>query len=148
MSSYSARQVYRSWPRSIGIALVLVIDVALAVEGGIRGRSHSTAGFAVGAALLLLVGVPIARSAAAVLVLDQHTVFIRNPFRTLSIPRADIETFKLGRFGLLGCVCLVSRKDGSAIPAFAIQGITGQPRRRTSVSAQRVVEELNRQLAA
>ena len=87
------------------------------------------------------------RAALAVLIVDDRGVTVRNPFRTVSVAWNEIAGFELGRFKILGCVCLVRRLDGTLFPAFAIQGIAGQPRRRTSGAARRMVDELNHQLA-
>ena len=82
----------------------------------------------------------------AALVVSDLGVIVRNPFRTVSIAWDEIEAFEIGRYKLLGCVCLIRRLDDTAVPAFAIQGITGQPRRRTSVTAHQTVDELNERL--
>ena len=83
---------------------------------------------------------------AAVIVTDRG-VTIRNPFRTVAIAWGEIAAFELGRYKVLGCVCLIRCRDGTVVPAFAIQGITGQPRRRTSVVAKNTVDELNQWLS-
>jgi hypothetical protein len=101
----------------------------------------------VGGVVLLLVAIPIARAAFAVLLVDDHGVMVRNPFRTITVASGEIVSFELGRYKVLGCVCLIRRRDGTAVPAFAIQGITGQPRRRTSVLAKRTVDDLNQWLS-
>lgn len=95
---------------------------------------------------MLLTAIPGARAALAVLIVTEHGVTVRNPFRTVSMPWDEVAAFELGRYKLLGCVCLVRRIDHTAVPAVAIQGITGRPRRRTSVLAQQTVNELNEQL--
>lgn len=126
---------------------MLLIDMALGVEGAVRGSSHSTIGLVLGGVVLLLVAIPVARAAFAVLLVDDHGVTVRNPFRTVTIAWGEIAAFELGRFKVLGCVCRIRLRDGTVVPAFAIQGITGQPRRRTSVNARDMVGELNQWLS-
>ncbi|MDA8068705.1 MAG: PH domain-containing protein [Actinomycetota bacterium] len=89
----------------------------------------------------------MARAAFAVLLVDDHGVTARNPFRTVTVAWSEIATFDLGRYKVLGCVCLIQLRAGTVVPAFAIQGITGQPRRRTSALARQAVDELNQRLA-
>jgi hypothetical protein len=140
------RKVYRTRSQAVGIGFVLLIDLVLGVEGAARGRSHSTIGLVLGGAVLLLVAIPIARAALAALIVTDHGVTVRNPFRTTSVGWDEIAAFELGRYKLLGCVCLVRRVDGTVVPTFAIQGITGQPRRRTSAFAAHTVDALNDRL--
>jgi hypothetical protein len=58
---------------------VLLLDIVLAVEGAVRGHSHSTTGFVLGGVLLLLIAIPVARGALAVLIVTDGGVTVRNP---------------------------------------------------------------------
>jgi hypothetical protein len=140
------RNVYRTRSQAIAIGCVLLLDIVLGVEGAVRAHSRSTTGFVLGGLLLLLIAIPVARGALAVLIVTDQGVTVRNPFRTVSIGWDEVAAFELGRYKVLGCVCLVRRVDRTVVPAFAIQGITGQARRRTSVLAKQTVGELNEQL--
>lgn len=140
------QNVYRTRSQAVGICCVLTLDVVLGVEGAVRGQSHSSTGLVLGGVLLLLGTIPGARAALAALIITDQGVTVRNPFRTVSIAWDDVVAFELGRYKLLGCVCLIRRVDRTVVPAFAIQGVTGQDRRRTSVLAKQTVDELNEQL--
>lgn len=137
------RKVFRTRSQSATIGFVLLIDIALGVEGAVRGRAHSTAGFVLGGVVLLVLGIPIARAALAAVIVTDLGVTVRNPFRTFAIAWGEIVAFELGRYKILGRVCLIRCRDGKVLPAFAIQGITGQPQRRTSVIAKNMVDDLN-----
>lgn len=63
-----------------------------------------------------------------------------------AIPWAEISAFEIGRYELLGCVLLVRCANGDRVPVFGVEGITGQPRRGTSVKAMAMAEELNARL--
>jgi hypothetical protein len=125
---------------------VFLVEIALGVDGAARGTSHSTTGLWLGGIAALLVAIPIVRAALAVLIAVERGVTARNPFRTVTVAWSEIAAFELGRYKVLGCVCLIRRRDGTVVPTFAIQGITGQPRRRTSVKAKQAVDELNERL--
>jgi PH (Pleckstrin Homology) domain-containing protein len=140
------RNVNRTRSQAVGIGIVLLVAIVLGTEGAVGGHSHSTTGFVLGGVIFLLVAIPGARGALAVLIVTDQGVTVRNPFRTVSIAWDEVEAFELGRYKVLGCVCVVRRVDRTVVPAFAIQGITGQPRRRTSVLAKQTVDELNEQL--
>lgn len=140
------RRAYRTRSQAVGLGCVLLIDTALGVEGAVRGSSHSTIGLVLGGVVLLLIAIPVARAAFAVLLVDDHGVMVRNPFRTVTVAWSEIAAFELGRYKVLGCVCVIRLRDGTVVPAFAIQGITGQSRRRTSVNAKNTVGELNQWL--
>jgi len=77
---------------------------------------------------------------------DEDGVKVRNPFRTVAIPWREIGSFEVGRYKILGCVLLIQRTNGEVLPAFAVQGITGAPRRKTSIAARAVAKELNERL--
>jgi hypothetical protein len=144
--TFEFRQVYRTRSQAVRLGCFLVFGTVFGVEGAVRGSSHSTIGFVLSGILFLLIAIPMARGALAVLVVTDRAVTVRNPFRTVSIAWGDIEAFELGRYAALGCVCLIRHVDRTVVPAFAVQGITGQPRRRTSVRAQQTVDELNERL--
>jgi uncharacterized membrane protein YphA (DoxX/SURF4 family) len=136
--------VYRTRSQAVTLGLILVVDLGLPLPRVLAAKD--AVAVVAGATLLVAIGILLARAALAVLVTTDHGVFVRNPFRSVSVAWDDIAGFEIGRYKLLGCVCLVRRTDGLVLPAFAIQGITGQPRRKTTVAAQRAVDELNTRL--
>jgi hypothetical protein len=104
-------------------------------------------GVAVGAILILVpVGFAL-RGASTVLVADEGGVEVRNLTRNAKIPWRAIDHFEVGRYKLLGCVLLIRLGDGGRVPVFGVQGITGQPHRKTSVEARKIADELNSRLA-
>ena len=72
---------------------------------------------------------------------------MRNITRRIKLPWQAIERFEIGRDKLLRCVLLIRLTDGQVVAAFAVQGITGQPHRKTSIEARAIAEELNDRLA-
>jgi hypothetical protein len=135
--------VYRTRSQAIGLGCFLLVELAVAVDGTVRGRSVSAIGDVFGGVVLLVTVTLTARAAMAALIVTNRGVTVRNPLRTVSIAVDEIAAFQLGRYKILGCVCLIRRVDGSVVPVFAVQGITGQPRRRTSVLAKETVDRLN-----
>jgi len=114
----------------------------------LTGVSHPTGGFVFGGFAVLLFAVFAGRAALSAMVVDGRGVRVRNPFRTVLLAWDQISGFEVGRYKILGCVCVINLRDGRVMPAFGVQGIAGQPRRRSSVAARVMVEELNERLAA
>lgn len=67
--------------------------------------------------------------------------------RTTTVSLGELEEFSLGRYQVLGSMCLAHIGD-SVIPVFAIQGITGRPERAASLHAEEMVDELNRKVSS
>jgi hypothetical protein len=88
------------------------------------------------------------RAAASALLVRGEKFVVRGPLRTRTVDRSEVESFSLGRYKILGCVCLLHQKNGADDVAvfFAIQGITGQPNRHAGIGAREVVAELNARL--
>lgn len=125
--------------------LLAIVDLVLVAYGIRRG---DPLGIAIGA-LFILVGAAIAlRAAGAALVTDQDSVIVRNITRTVRLPWPEIASFYVGRYKMLGCVLIVRLTSGKSVPVFAVQGITGQPHRKTSVAARGMADELNKELEA
>jgi hypothetical protein len=80
------------------------------------------------------------------LVVDDSTIRIRGALRTRRMTWDDVAAFSLGRWRFLGCVLLVHRFEGAPVPVMAVEGITGDPTRRTSERAQAITDELNERL--
>jgi hypothetical protein len=135
--------VYRTRSQAIGLAVGGILFLALMVVGS----AHSSASHILIFSPIALFSVllPI-RAATTALVVDEQGVTVRNVIRTVSVLWAEIERFEVGRYKILGCVLIVCQNSGDVLPVFAIQGITGQPNRRTSVSARRLAAELNKRL--
>src|SRR5262249_54254178 len=88
------------------------------------------------------------RATTAVLIVDHDRITVRGPLRTTHLAVADVEGFSLGRYKILGCVCLIHMRTGPRdVPVFAIEGVTGQPNRKTSIKAREMVDDLNRRYA-
>lgn len=121
--------------------------LALIVGVIVRGGGAGVAGDVVAGSIGLSMAVLFWRAAGAVLLADENGVTVRAVFRTVRIPWSGIAAFEIGRYKLLGCVRLVRQNDGVVVPVFAVQGITGQPRRKTSVAAHTAADELNAMLA-
>lgn len=139
------RTVYPVRRQAILLAGLWVFYALIWVD--ILGRSRNRAGFIFGFAVAAVTLVGVARAAAAAVIVEGDQVRIRNPFRTVILDRAAISRVRLGRFKLLGCVLVFDLRDGRRVPAFAIQGITGQPKRKWSIEAQRLADLLDQDLA-
>ena len=134
---------YRSISRSVGLAAFVLYSLFAIASLLIRGGSGSTVGLSLGVLVILVGMIPMVRGVFASLEIHGDSLTVRGPLRTTRLSLSEVEGFSLGRYKILGCVCLVHRKGGSNIPVFAIQGITNQPRRRASVQARETVAELN-----
>lgn len=139
------KKVYRTRSQAITIGVLLPILIALGVDGAVRGHSATAITLAFGGPLLLFFVIGGIHAALTALVVSDLGVIVRNPFRTVSIAGRDrgVRNRTLQTARLL---CRIRRLDQTIVPAFAIQGITGQPRRRTSVMAHQTVDELNERL--
>lgn len=137
--------MYRTRSQAFALAFGAVVFPAFTVIGIVRS-SAGVGGIFTGAVVCLLEALLAIRAATTALIVDDQSVTVRTLLRTVNIPWADIATFAVGRYKILGCVLIIHRTDGSVLPVFAIQGITGQPRRRTSVRARAAADELNERL--
>ena len=141
------RKVYWTRSQSFAFAGGLLVFGALLLDAVLGAKHHSTGGYIFLGVVVLLMSVTFVRGALAVLIVTDRGVKVRNPCRTVVIGWEEIEAFALGRYKILGCVCLIRCRSGRVLPAFGIQGITGQPHRMTSVFARQAVDELNQRLA-
>ena len=139
------RKVYRTRSQVIGLAFIAVAGLAASVIGAVHGRGGTSRALIYSPipifGVLLLI-----RAAATALIVDDQGVIVRTLLRTVNIPWAGIAKFEVGRYKILGCVLIIHRTDGSVLPVFAVQGITRQPRRQTSVAARAAADELNERL--
>jgi Bacterial PH domain len=128
----------------IGFGLLIVLL-------GLLGAAQDTATSARvgdGAAALILGLACVAVAIRAALLAGDDGITIRNPFgRTLRIPWTEIAGFTIGRYKLLGAVCLVELHDGSTVHAWAIQ-IPRASRKPAASREAMMIEELNRLLAS
>ena len=123
------------------LGLLSVFFLAIWVD--IIGRGHGGVGLAIAGALVGAITVVCTfRAAMAAVIVDDSAVEVRNVFRTVTIPWNEITGFEVGRYRVLGCVLLIRCLDSRVVAAFAVQGITGQPRRRTSVRARATADAL------
>jgi hypothetical protein len=141
----SNRVRYRS---SEQVVLVLAFAVAVAIAGAATAhQARSTAG-----AILQAIGTVAIAAAMVVLVAraglwaTTDGIEIRNPLsRRVLIPWSEIRGFRIGRYRLLGAVCIVDLKGGTARHAFAIQ-VPNRALNRPDAKARLIIEELNSQL--
>lgn len=140
------RQVVRSRSQLLTGVGFGVLVTAL----GLLGAAQAKAGAAsvVEAVLAVVIGGALVGAAArAALFVDEAGITIRNPFgRTESIPWAEISLFRIGRFKLLGAVCLVETSDRSIRHVFAIQ-IPHAARHPAESREAKMVASLNDELA-
>jgi hypothetical protein len=139
------RKVYRTRSQAMGLCVGAVIFAVLTVFAIVHG-SGSVSGVIGGIVVIVLELLWFGRAAATALIVDNQGVTVRTLLRTVDIPWAGIARFEVGRYKILGCVLIIHRTDGSVLPVFAVQGITGQPRRRTSIMARATADELNERL--
>jgi hypothetical protein len=131
----------------VGFALLVT---AFGLIGSLQDLSSvGETGATLEAAFALLCGVGLVTLAFRGALLASKTgITIRNPLgRTRHIPWTEITEFKIGRYKLLGAVCLVELRDGSTAHAWAIQ-IPHASRNPAASREAKMTEELNRLLAA
>jgi hypothetical protein len=141
------KKTYRTRSQALGILLMAVIGPAAVADGLVKNTRVSAGAIAASSVATLLIVAVLLRGASTLLTADENGVKLRNPFRTVSVPWQEISSFEVGRYKILGCVLLIQRTNGEVLPAFAVQGITGAPRRKTSIAARAVAKELNERLA-
>jgi hypothetical protein len=147
ISAPTSRKAYRTRSQAIGLLFVAAALLAIIVAGLVHAPGRFS-GILIGSPLgLLAVLVPL-RGAATILIVDDETVTVKNPVHTFRLAWAEIAAFDVGRYKILGCVLRIRRTNGDVVPVFAMQGITEQPRRRTSVEVHAAAEELNARLRA
>jgi hypothetical protein len=81
-----------------------------------------------------------------VLITESTGIVVRNIFSTTHLSWGEIAGFRIGRYKLMGAVCLIEMRDGSSTYAFAIQ-VPNIARGRPETRESRMVDELNAQLA-
>ena len=145
-SASAFRKVYRMPSQTFAYSVIFLAEFTVIVDGSLRSHVYSVIGRVLFGPLCLLINIAIIRAALAVVIVTDRQLTVRNPFRTLSIAWNEVVGFDIGRYKLLGDVCLIRLRNGRVVPAFALQGITGQPSRRTSVLALKKVDELNQWL--
>jgi Bacterial PH domain len=137
--------------RSPGQFYALIGFGLLATMFGLIGAAQVayTTGKVIEAATAVMVGGGIVATAArAALFAGDDGVTIRNPLgRTKHIPWSEVAGFSIGKYKLLGAVCLVELRDGSSVHASAIQ-IPHASRNPANSREGKMIEELNRLLAA
>jgi hypothetical protein len=97
---------------------------------------------------LMLGAAMMARCALTALIVDNDGLTVRNPFKTQRVAWAEVTGFEIGRYKLLGDVLLMRRGEKRPLHVFAVEGITGQPTRKSSLQARAIAAELNERLAA
>ena len=90
-------------------------------------------------------GVMVWTGLRPVLIADRTGVVVRNLFSTESLSWADIARFRIGRYKLLGAVCVIDLKNGSSTDAFSIQ-VPNIARGKPVTRESRMVDELNARL--
>lgn len=132
-----------------GQAIALAAIALLCLAAGAVIASRGSIGAAVAGSIFILVpAICAVRASLSALVVDEDGLRARNVFGTATLGWGEVSGFEMGRKGLLGCILLIHRKQGGDVAVFAVQGITGQPRRKSSLAAAEIAEELNRRLDA
>jgi hypothetical protein len=137
--------VYRIRSQAVALGVAATLGLLLGVVA-IVGPGPTPASIVVGGAIILAAVIGNLRAATAKLTVDDVGATIRNPFRTVFLPWEVVAKIEMGRYKLLGDVLIFHRIDGQRFPVFAVEGITGQPRRRTSIRARAMTAELNERL--
>jgi hypothetical protein len=81
-----------------------------------------------------------------VLIADASGVMVRNLYGNQHLSWGEIAGFRIGRYKLLGAVCLIDLRDGSSRHAFAIQ-VPNIARGHSETRESRMVADLNTRLA-
>lgn len=133
--------------RSRGQFYALLACAPLFTALGLIGATQAsyTAGKIVEAFVaVILGGVLVFVAVRAALLVGDEGITIRNPLgRTVHISWTEIAGFKIGRYKLLGRVCLVELRDGSTVHAWAIQ-VPNASRNSAATREAKMIEELNR----
>jgi hypothetical protein len=87
------------------------------------------------------------RGAACRVLATETGVEVRNLFGGFSLTWQEIEHFEIGRWGLLGAVCLIQTRGGRTLHAFAIQQ-NNAVENLSKHPVMQLVEELNNELAS
>jgi len=122
------------------LALGFVAEMVVLARAG-----HALPGIPILAAL----GAPFALFAVcglSRLSIEDRGVRVVNTRRTFLLRWNDIERFSLGRYGLLREVGIAELRDGRRVGIWGIQG-PNAVRRRSTVSAKRLIGAMNAELA-
>jgi len=140
------RERYRSKEQ---VVVIVAFAVAVLIVG--IATAHQAASGA--QEIVQILATVLVAAAAAVLPLrsglsiSEGGVVIRNLFSTRVVPWSEIAGFRIGRYKLLGAVCLVDLKEGSSEHAWAIQ-IPNRASRSNETKEQRMIAQLNERLNA
>jgi hypothetical protein len=135
------RRVYRTRSQAVALAMCAVLFPELTAVA--IAQASGTLVIAIGVFVCLCELAITFRGATARLIVDDDELKIQDLFRTVVLPWAEVSSVTVGRYKSLGCVLTVRRRDGRIVPVFGVQGITGQPNRRSSVAARVAADELN-----
>jgi hypothetical protein len=86
------------------------------------------------------------RRARARAVIQDTGLLVRNPYKTLLVPWADITELQLKQSGSREALCTAIRADGLEVPIWAI-GLDGQSTRADERRTKSLVDALNLELA-
>jgi hypothetical protein len=146
--SNNYQRAFRSREQS---TVLLIVGSLLAVVGAAQalladGLSPLQRGVFVTMAVLLGAYGVFRLARCGVYVID-NGVRVVNPVRTRFVPWETISRFSIRRVGFHPGMGVVDRKDATIVPIWGIQ-IPNPMTRPKNRSAQRLIEELNRVLAA
>jgi Bacterial PH domain len=135
------RVTYRT--RSIQVVFwgAAALCLLVAVDGFLGSSALRGAGLG-GLVMALLAG----RLAMTALIVDDRGLRVRGVFRTVAVAWDEIEGFSIGRWRFLGCVLLVHRGGRQPLPVVAVEGVTGEAARKSSLHAQAVADGLSARL--
>jgi hypothetical protein len=144
------QRAFRSRSQAVWLWVILFVYCALGADALARGAHRNGFGpVDIGFVAFLVVWALLTiRASFAFVLITTEGVKVRNPTQTYFVAWNDIAKIEIGRAGLLGCVCVIRKTDGSKKSAFGIQGITGQPRRTASIKAREMIAQLEQHRAA
>lgn len=121
-----------------------VLSLLAATDGLHRVSEGNLLLYAVLLVFLAVIFIPM--SLAAVFA-SADGVRVRNLYSGRKIPWREIKGFRIGRYRLLGAVCIIDLTDGSTQHAWGIQVPNRLVGKRDS-REMRMIDELNAELAA
>jgi hypothetical protein len=135
------RRIYRTPLQARAFWVLTAFAVAVgAAQFGRPGQAYM-------GVYLLLGAVMMARCALTALVVNDDGLTVRNPFKTQRVEWSAVTAFEIGRYKLLGDVLLIRRGEQRPVHVFAVEGITAEPTRKSSIEARAIAAELNERLA-
>jgi hypothetical protein len=113
--------VFRSRAQVYSIVSFGTLVVVLGLLGAAQAATR-TARYGEAAVAIVVGAVVIGIGVRAAVIITETGILIRNPFaRSIDLSWDKIAHFRIGRYRLLGAVCIAELVDGSQVHAFAVQ---------------------------